>query len=149
MRLVFCAGYDPPSQRFLLPDRELFMRLAWWHHFLFVLACDAPPEFGFRQLTRQDRPDPIAFRRGSLESIQPQPGFPFRRVRAVTGKTVVRENRANIPVESHLFAIDAAQPQDEKVKIQRVMGNGNPILPNQDQSPNEVSPRKQGNVASI
>ena len=95
--------FDPAPQQIDLRRRQLVARIGRRHFFVRVVAGDAAKEFARLRLAAHNRAGLLAVADRSSFRIQPQVRLPLILVRPVTLKTVVRKNRPNVPVETHLF----------------------------------------------
>ena len=72
-----------------------------WHPFVVLIRQDPSDQDTLIGLARHDRPPAtrFEFRHCALGRIKPQSGFPFRLIEAMTGVTVVGQDRTYVAVE--------------------------------------------------
>ena len=90
---------DPACERFDLFRAERFGQFGWGHDLVWVMTCDSGNQLTFAGLTGDDR----FGLQGRVALIEPEIGFAFRRVRAMTGKTAVGKDRKNFATEAALL----------------------------------------------
>ena len=93
---------NPPAQRFLLRRGEDLVRLRRRHHFVVVGARDSQPGFRSLRRPRGDRPPVVALRGCAFEGVETQFSLSVGRIEPVTMIAILREDRANVAVETDL-----------------------------------------------
>lgn len=89
---------DPSLEQFLLGARQRLVRLLRRHDVV-ARVEDAADEFALSWFAGHDgRGRILALGGGILEAVQAQLGLARRRIRAVTGKAILRKNRPHVAV---------------------------------------------------
>ena len=89
---------DPRLDLLLLSRRQLQVRIRWWHQVVFIVSDQPIPHLALVHITWLDRKDTIPLLDRFLPHIEPQVGFAMLFIKAVTGKAVLREDRANVAI---------------------------------------------------
>ena len=92
---------DPAFERFDLFSAEGFGQFGWGHDLVWVMAGDSGNQLTFAGLTGDDR----FGLQGRVALIEPEIGFAFRRVRAMTGKTAVGKDGQDFATEAALLLL--------------------------------------------
>ena len=117
MSLVVRTFIDPSSQQFDLVFRQPVIRIERRHPIIGIVRIDADPEFAFLALPINDGVTILGFSQGNLGrpgSMQLQARFDLFLVRPVTGKTIVREDRTDIAIETNLLSIPKMGKSEQK-----------------------------------
>jgi len=99
---VFSPLFDPFAEKLFLLVAEILVRVGWWHDFLQVCTENPVNNLTLIWISRQEGIAYAAPLQSSFCSIEPQFALALMFVRSVTGETVVRENRPDIPIEIDL-----------------------------------------------
>jgi len=95
MRLILRAGSNPAFEQVFLFLRQDFVCLGRRHQVIRVRCGDPVNQRTCLRLARND----CLLLQGRLADVQPQVGLAGLGIRAVTLKTVLRQNRLNVAVE--------------------------------------------------
>ena len=100
MRLVLGPLFDPAFEQLDLPRRQRLATLGGRHLIGRISGLDPASQLTLTELPRHERRDSGSqLRLGVFGHIQPQPRLPRLLIGAVTGKTVVRQNRPDVAIE--------------------------------------------------
>ena len=97
--LVLGALLDPATENLLIVGIEREVRIRGRHHIISLVGGDALPKERSIGVVGDDGPAVLAFREGALGSIEAQLGLASLGVEAVTDKTAVRQDRADVEIE--------------------------------------------------
>ena len=100
MRLPLRSIFNPLFDQRDLLIVQLLVEILRRHPLVDVVRSDAAEQLAFIQLARNNRvPAAVQFSEGTFLIIQPQTRLARPFIRPVAGEAIVREDRANVPVE--------------------------------------------------
>src|SRR5215831_4367721 len=99
MLLPFCPLINPSTDEVDLASRQPAAGCGRGHTLCLVVRRDAPVHLAFRSIAGNQSVAPAETRERSGFSVETQMGLPFRLVRTVTLKAIIRKNRADIAIE--------------------------------------------------
>ena len=90
MGFVRRAFFDPAAEGGeLLRGKLRLMGLGWRHDFIRVLGEQPLPEFGLREVARNDRADAFIVGQGAFAGVEAEVGLTVLRVEAVTREALL------------------------------------------------------------
>ena len=112
MLLVFRPFQHPFSQHCLLRRFQCLVRIRRRHHNVHVKCGDATNQFTHFRIARDNgRLSTFSWRRDTVRQIQTESALQRRRIRAVTGKALSRQNRAHVAIEVDLITESRCRKQ--------------------------------------
>ena len=127
------AFFNPRSQCGFFGGRQAASGFWWWHHHIGVVRKNSFDDQTLGRAAWDDRRRSVAVCGRGCLLVEPQVSFSRSGVRAVTVKTLVRQNGPDVPIEADIFscrcslqrdqqATDAQQPRDPAGPVCRLRG---------------------------